>query len=284
MMRIILSIFAAVVGLAVAVDGFLIEPYRIEVTHSSVQAPLSRPLKIAHLTDLHTSGLGRRERKLLLLLAAERPDVIVITGDTVTRGQRYNGIRPLLSRLHAPRGVWLVRGNWENNRLPRDERTFYSQLGIHFLLNEASPIRPDVWIAGLDDPSTGTPDLDTAVKTVPQGAFRLATKVGEIAAAAAGDEDFLADAVRVFEDSDAAAALSGFDGAQQSRCAATKNKHIEFAIHGWNGDGRCLIFQVIFGAANFLLVISISRDLDGLPGSAMWSFKVTTALDPSSSS
>ena len=156
MMRIILSIFAAVVGLAVAVDGFLIEPYRIEVTHSSVQAPLSRPLKIAHLTDLHTSGLGRRERKLLLLLAAERPDVIVITGDTVTRGQRYNGIRPLLSRLHAPRGVWLVRGNWENNRLPRDERTFYSQLGIHFLLNEASPIRPDVWIAGLDDPSTGT--------------------------------------------------------------------------------------------------------------------------------
>src|ERR1700756_1026148 len=73
--------------------------------------------------------------------------------------------------------------------------------------------------------------------------FRLAMKVGEIAAAATGDEDFLADAVRMFEDSDAAAAFSGFDGAQQSRRAATKNKHIEFAIHGWNGDGRCSIFQ-----------------------------------------
>ena len=68
MMRIFLFIFAAVAGLAVAVDGFLIEPYRIEVTHSSVQAPLTRPLKIAHLSDLHTSGLGRRERKLLSLL------------------------------------------------------------------------------------------------------------------------------------------------------------------------------------------------------------------------
>ena len=79
--------------------------------------------------------------------------------------------------------------------------------------------------------------------------FRLAMKVGEIAAAAAGDEDFLADTVSVFEDSDATAAFSGFDGAQQSRRAATKNKHIEFAIHGWNGDGSCFIFQVIFGTA-----------------------------------
>jgi predicted MPP superfamily phosphohydrolase len=115
MMRKFLIIFAAVAGLTVAVDGFLIEPYRIEVTHSSVQAPVTRPLKIAHLSDLHTSGLGRRERKLLLLLEAEHPDVIVITGDTVTWGHHYDKIRQLLSRLNAPLGVWLVRGNWENN-------------------------------------------------------------------------------------------------------------------------------------------------------------------------
>lgn len=174
MMPKFLFILAAIAGLAVVVDGFLIEPYRIEVTHSSVQAPLTRPLKIAHLSDLHTSGLGPRERKLLLLLDAEHPDVIVITGDTVTWGLQYDGIRPLLSHLHAPLGVWLVRGNWENERLPRDERAFYSQLGIHFLLNEASPIRPDVWIAGLDDPSSGTPILDTALKTVPPGAYVIA--------------------------------------------------------------------------------------------------------------
>ncbi len=171
MMRLFLFVFAAVAGLVVAVDGFLIEPYRIEVTHSTVQGPLTLPLKIAHLSDLHTSGLGRRERKLLLLLDAEHPDVIVITGDTLTRGHHYDNIRPLLSRLHAPLGVWLVRGNWENERLPHDERTFYSQLGIHFLLNEASPIRPDIWIAGLDDPSTGTANLDNALKTVPPGAY-----------------------------------------------------------------------------------------------------------------
>jgi predicted MPP superfamily phosphohydrolase len=174
MMRKFLIIFAAVAGLIVAVDGFLIEPYRIEVTHSSVQAPLTRPLKIAHLSDLHTSGLGRRERELLLLLDAEHPDVMVITGDTVTWGHRYANIRPLLSRLHAPLGVWLVRGNWENNYALRNEEAFYAQLGIDFLLNEARPIRPDIWLVGLDDPSSGTPNLDHALSTVPQGAYAIA--------------------------------------------------------------------------------------------------------------
>jgi uncharacterized protein len=174
MMRKFLFLFAAVAGLAVAVDSFLIEPYRIEVTHSSVQAPLARPLKIAHLSDLHTSGLGRRELKLLSLLDAEHPDVIVITGDTVTWGHHYDDIRPLLSRLHAPLGVWLVRGNWENDYPLHNERAFYSQLGIHFLLNEAHPIRPDIWLVGLDDPSKGMPNLDATLSTVPQGAYVIA--------------------------------------------------------------------------------------------------------------
>ncbi len=43
--------------------------------------------------------------------------------------------------------------------------------------------------------------------------LRLAMDVGEVAAASAGDEDFLADAVGVFEDGDATAALARFDGA-----------------------------------------------------------------------
>src|SRR5579872_5543537 len=174
LMRLFLIVLAAIAGLAVSFDGFLIEPYRIEVTHSSVPAPLIQPLKIAHLSDLHTSGLGRRERQLLSLLDAEHPDVIVITGDTITRGHHYENIRPVLSQLHAPLGVWLVRGNWENDYPLHDERAFYSQLGIHFLLNEARPIRPDIWLIGLDDPSSGRPNLDAAISTVPPGAFGIA--------------------------------------------------------------------------------------------------------------
>lgn len=174
MRRFLLIVVLAVAGLAATVDGFLIEPYRIEVTHSSVQAPIATPLRIAHISDLHTFWLGPRERKLLSLLDAERPDVIVITGDTVTWGRHYERIRPLLSRLHAPLGVWLVRGNWENAYPLKNEEAFYAGVGVRFLLNEARAIRPDIWIVGLDDPSSGTPDFDAAFATVPHGAYAIA--------------------------------------------------------------------------------------------------------------
>jgi predicted MPP superfamily phosphohydrolase len=173
-MRQFFFVLLAAAGFAVAFDAFLVEPYRFEVTYSSVQAPLIQPLKIAHISDLHSSGLGRRERQLLALLNAEQPDLIVITGDTVTRGHHYDNIRPILSHLHARLGVWLVRGNWENEYRLQNERTFYSQLGVHFLLNEAAPIRPDIWIVGLDDPSSGRPNLDLALSSVPQGAYVIA--------------------------------------------------------------------------------------------------------------
>jgi uncharacterized protein len=172
MRRFLLIVFAAA-ALGALAWGVLVEPYRIEVTHTYIQGQVPRPLKIAHLTDLHTAGLGRREKRLLELLDQEQPDVIIITGDTLTTGFRYDRIKPLLSRLHAPLGVWLVRGNWENDTPFRGERAFYAQLHIHFLLNEAGAIRPDVWLAGLDDPSTGTPNLDEALRDVPENVYTI---------------------------------------------------------------------------------------------------------------
>ena len=165
-----------VLVIAAAVDGFFIEPYWIEVTHYQVAAPLATPLKIAHLSDLHTQGVGRREQRLLALLDAEQPDLIVITGDTVASGHggNYAKVRQLLSRLHAPLGVWLVRGNWEIVRPVRNERAYYASLGVNFLLNEARPAREDVWLAGFDDASSGTPNRDAALKSVTPSAYTIA--------------------------------------------------------------------------------------------------------------
>jgi hypothetical protein len=57
--------------------------------------------------------------------------------------------------------------------------------------------------------------------------FGLAVEVGEIAAASAGDEDFFAEAVGVFEDGDAASALAGFNGAHEACCPAAENQCVE---------------------------------------------------------
>jgi len=57
--------------------------------------------------------------------------------------------------------------------------------------------------------------------------FRCCVNVGEIAAAAAGDEDFFADAVGMFEDGDAAAAFAGFDGAEEAGGAGAQDQNVE---------------------------------------------------------
>jgi uncharacterized protein len=169
-----LCIVAALAAGALVIDAFFVEPYRIEVTHTSLAAAIDAPLKIALIADIHTRGFGLRERKLMRLLNTESPDVIVIAGDSVGRDNDYGDVIAVLRHLHAPLGVWLVRGNRENRALPRNERALYASAGVHFLLNEAKPIRPDVWLLGLDDPSSGRARPDPALESVPNGAYTIA--------------------------------------------------------------------------------------------------------------
>jgi predicted MPP superfamily phosphohydrolase len=169
---------AGLVLLAVVIDAFFIEPYRVEATHWDVQGPVGAPLKIAQLSDLHTKGIGRRERRVLEILNAERPDAIVITGDSLAGyGGTYQECKEFYEKLHAPYGVWFVRGNWETDtpiRPARREREFYESAGVHLLLNSNVELRPGIWLIGLDDPTTGTVKLDTAFAGVPPDAYKIA--------------------------------------------------------------------------------------------------------------
>jgi uncharacterized protein len=174
--------FFALAALAIgcAIDGFFVEPNWIEVTHESLPAPVSQTLKIAHLTDLHTNGLGFRERRLLKLLDQERPDIIVITGDSVPPSGSYEAESRVLRNLHAPLGVWLVRGNWENWHALRNEAEYYRENGVHFLLNRSAEIRPGVWLVGFNDTAFAAADTEHALAGVPNGAYRIALFHGPI--------------------------------------------------------------------------------------------------------
>jgi predicted MPP superfamily phosphohydrolase len=168
---------------AVSAWAFLVEPDWIEVTRHRVKAPLRAPLTIAHLSDLHVASFGRREESLLRSLAAARPDLIVITGDSVSGtgapeelrrdDAPYAPVRDLLMRLRAPLGVFAVRGNWENWRPLTRERAFYEAAGVKLLVNEAARVRDDVWLLGLDEASNGAPDVAEAREGVPAHAYRI---------------------------------------------------------------------------------------------------------------
>jgi predicted MPP superfamily phosphohydrolase len=170
--KILLALLLLVIG--IIAYAYWIEPYQIEVTYHQLSAPLDSPIKIAHLSDLHTEGLGRRERKMLAILELEKPDLIVLTGDQISSKNGYDGCREVLQQMHAPLGVWVVPGNHDNWHRIQKQREFYELAGAKFLKNNNGKVRDDLWIVGLDDAMTGNPDIQTALVGVPENAYKIA--------------------------------------------------------------------------------------------------------------
>src|SRR4051812_4447562 len=156
--RLAAATLLSVTALGLLVDAFAIEPYRLEVTHHVQHGSVTKPITIAHLSDLHTCGLGRHERKVIAALEEEKPDLIVISGDSVTDACKPESQKELLSAVAAthPRlGAWLVYGNWEHWHPVRHRARFYEEAGIHLLNNESAQLEDRLWIAGFDDLSHG---------------------------------------------------------------------------------------------------------------------------------
>src|SRR5258708_32371521 len=65
--------------------------------------------------------------------------------------------------------------------------------------------------------------------------LRAGMKIGEVAASAAGNEDFLAEAVSTFEYGDAAAALSRLDGAHEAGGAPAGHDAVKGVGHATPG-------------------------------------------------
>jgi predicted MPP superfamily phosphohydrolase len=165
---------AALLGpAALLLYAFFVEPYSIELTRHALAGDVTQPLKIAHLTDLHSRGYGTREREVAEIVERAAPDLIVVTGDIVDTGS-LEPSRELFRRLRAPLGVWVVRGDSERAQASRDDLAFYRSVGAHLLENQGVAIREDVWLVGLDDAMTGHPDLAKALVGAPAASFKIA--------------------------------------------------------------------------------------------------------------
>lgn len=113
---------------AVAVFAFLVEPYRLEVTHVRLESSkLSTPLRIALMADFQTDHIGEYERRVLEATMASAPDLILMAGDYlhIADESRRREVRgDLLTLLHdvdfgAPLGVIAVAGNIDRADWPQ---------------------------------------------------------------------------------------------------------------------------------------------------------------------
>lgn len=105
----------ALVALAILVYAALIEPYRMEIREVTIRStPLARFFEdavVVQLSDIHTAGIGLREKRLLAALHRLDPDYVLITGDFVQHEARRDGAFELLARIPAKRGVFGILGN-----------------------------------------------------------------------------------------------------------------------------------------------------------------------------
>jgi len=124
---------AALKGIAATAVGTLsgagaygvgIERHRIGITEAILPVsgldPVHDGIRIGLITDVHHSAMVSAEdvATAVATLTTAAPDVIVLGGDYVTRGDRtYVGpVAELLAGLRAPHGIFAILGNHDDDR------------------------------------------------------------------------------------------------------------------------------------------------------------------------
>lgn len=172
--RIVLG--AAGFGTLCILYGFFVEPYWPEVTRVRIASPKiprgTRPIRIVQLSDLHCDAKVRLEERLPALIAAERPDVIVFTGDAINSPAGLPNFRRCMSRLTAIAPTFAVRGNWDVWYW--SDQNLFGETGVRELRGAAEPITVagvEVFIAGVPVESEGR--IGAVLSGIPDGAFSI---------------------------------------------------------------------------------------------------------------
>jgi predicted MPP superfamily phosphohydrolase len=184
------GVAGGLVGAAAAaalVDGFVVEPERLEKRRLSLGMP-DLPqgfdgLRIAQISDLHLHERTSIHTQIIHAVQAEHPHILVITGDLVDRSSRADTCAAFVQELcqAAAAPVFIVRGNWDHRAFPtrRSIEAWDAELrqaGAHVLVNDSVRLRrrgDSLWLAGTDDPYFGHADLDATFKDVPSSGFAV---------------------------------------------------------------------------------------------------------------
>jgi predicted MPP superfamily phosphohydrolase len=172
---------ASAAGLAAAGIGgdmFVAEPRRVLVSRHDVALPaLPKELdgiRIAQVSDVHLPANRAAAERAAALIAAERPEIVVLSGDQC---ETAKGIAELVAFVSAVRGMaatLAVLGNWDyrGGTVGDVAREAYAKAGATLLINEYATVRvggAQLAFAGLDDVLAGGPDLQAAAAGLPAG-------------------------------------------------------------------------------------------------------------------
>jgi predicted MPP superfamily phosphohydrolase len=165
----------AVVGMVCMVYGRLVEPYWLAVTHISMASskiPRGLRLRVAHISDTHSDPSARLEERLPGAIAAEHPDLIVFTGDSVNSPEGLPVFKGLLQKLSALAPTFVVRGNWDAAYW--SELDLFDRTGVVELNGAGRVLHIRGIKIGISGIAVGNEkNLDRAVAGIPADAFSV---------------------------------------------------------------------------------------------------------------
>ena len=147
-----ITVYIAIVSLAVF-NAYSPEVHRLTVTTAK---PLAKPMDIALVSDTHLGRwFGNRQiQKMIGLIDAQYPDVVVIAGDIMndtTIAYDNTNMHEQLSKLKAPLGVYATLGNHDYFGYDKQITQAVEEAGIKVLDNESVLLNDSVWLVGRSD-------------------------------------------------------------------------------------------------------------------------------------
>ncbi len=131
---------------ASGLDAALLEPYQVEIVLQPLALPQEccgwRGKRLAHISDLHFGGYYTLEQAQVVLnrLRDLNPDVVMMTGDYLTRGgniaQALSDLHEFLPELAKTFPVYAVRGNHDYGPERQRLLDIFRQSGVHLLDNQ----------------------------------------------------------------------------------------------------------------------------------------------------
>lgn len=154
---------------------------RYDIAHDKIPRSFHN-LKILQFSDTHIGFHYDLDQfdKLIEKINAEKPELLLFTGDLVDEPQHYSFPSRLvesLKRLEAPLGKFWIYGNHDHGGYGT-EKIFdvMKQGGFQLLQNQNTIIEngsQSITLAGVDDVMLGQPDIDRTLSSVPEGSFTL---------------------------------------------------------------------------------------------------------------
>jgi predicted MPP superfamily phosphohydrolase len=105
----------ATIGIICFLYGYFVEPYWIEVRTIEIKTEKLREagFKLVHISDMHCDRKMRNEKRVVELVNAINPDVIVFTGDTINTPVALTTFKDTMKSLKAVIGKYAVLGNYD---------------------------------------------------------------------------------------------------------------------------------------------------------------------------